>query len=479
MSASTTRAAGVRLALAAGGIVLLASSLLALWSRSLLVERLVGSAHAHIRTVARGFATAHADAILTGDTRRIEPALARTLTTEEGVQWIAVVGNGGEILATGPGPLSHAVRDAIRTTPTLGGPFTTAIRGADETSYDVAVPIIPSLRAAVHVGVGERWLTQPLLEADLVMAGATALIAALAALLAWAFGRRLGRPTEILVQAAQRVGSGEADARVPASTGDPHMDLVARAMDQMRRDMEHHQAAAASASRRAASAEKLAAMGTLVAGIAHQVNNPLAGVQSCLEMAREAPEGERRAYLDLAEEGVGRLAEVMRRLTEYARTGLSGPRPTDVNEVVRHALAFCRTWDRVSDPEPVVELGMDLPVIQGEPDALSDVIVNLYTNGRLAAPGSPVHVESRLGRDGVVVAVRDHGPGVSLENRLRVFEPFYTTRAQGKGTGLGLALCDAIVRRHGGEIVIDDAPGGGAVFAVWLPVDHPNAEVSP
>ena len=470
MSVRTARRAGLRLALGVGGIVLLASSLLAVWSRTLLVGRLVGSAHAHVSTIARTFATAHADTILTGDVARVERALARTLATEEAVQWVAVTGADGALLATGPDPLPAAVRDAVETTPTLVGVWTTAIRASDETTYDVATPVVPSLRAAVHVGVSERWLEQPLIDADLVMAGATALITLFAALLAWAFGRRLSRPTERLVIAAQRIGHGDADPEIPTRTGDPHMDLIAGALEQMRHAIDAHREAASRAASRAASAEKLTAMGTLVAGIAHQVNNPLAGVQSCLEMARTAPEAERQGYLDLANEGVARLAGVMARLTEYARTGLAGPRPTDMNAVVLRALAFCQSWDSAADPPPVVSLRPALPLVDGEADALSDVIVNLYTNARLAAPGAPVQVTTDTDGDALCVTVRDHGPGVPLENRLRVFEPFYTTRAPGRGMGLGLALCDAIVRRHGGAIFAGEAPGGGALFTVRLPV---------
>jgi signal transduction histidine kinase len=290
-----------------------------------------------------------------------------------------------------------------------------------------------------------------------------------AASLGWRFGMRLGRPTELLIAAAHRIGSGERDAPVPTRTGDPHMDRLAAAFAEMQRDIAEHRAAEERAVLRAANAEKLAALGTLVAGIAHQVNNPLAGIQSCLEMAAStADAAERREYLSLAEEGVAKLADVMGRLVAYVRGGGGGQAEVQVNDVVRSAVAFCVTWDRSSDPPPVLALAEDLPPVRGEADALSDVVVNLYSNARLAAPGRPIHVATSQRGGGVVVEVTDDGPGVPVELRQRIFDPFFTTRPQGQGTGLGLALCEAIVHRHGGSIEVTDAPSGGARFVVWL-----------
>lgn len=239
-------------------------------------------------------------------------------------------------------------------------------------------------------------------------------------------------------------------------------------------------------------ADRLAALGMLVAGIGHEINNPAAyvalGVQQIARHLRAARMGAEpldaaleRALpiLDDVSAGVHRIAEIVGELKLFSRhPGMDAPGPIDLNGVVRSAASLVQAELR-SRARLIVELG-ELPPLPGAWARLSQVVLNLLINAAQAIPpGAPeaneVAVSTEKSGGDVKIIVRDSGCGISPDAQQRIFDPFYTTKPVGEGTGLGLAISYDIVRRLGGLISLESEQGHGSRFIVTVPYAAPNA----
>jgi two-component system sensor histidine kinase HydH len=220
-------------------------------------------------------------------------------------------------------------------------------------------------------------------------------------------------------------------------------------------------------------AEHLAVLGKLLAGVAHEVRNPLAAIRSTAQLYQRLPQSSREpSMLDPILQSVDRLNALVSRLLFFVRSGHEQRRPVDVNAIVQETLALIRAQ---ADSQKVIvqtELAPDLPPLLGSAPALQQVVLNLAANALQAMPnGGTLLCCTRLllGPPRIELCIADTGPGIAVEELPHLFEPFYTTRPE--GTGLGLALCREIVQQHGGNIGLDHQQGWGAVFRVTLPIE--------
>ena len=225
--------------------------------------------------------------------------------------------------------------------------------------------------------------------------------------------------------------------------------------------------------RRLAQAEKLLALGQFVAGIAHELNNPLQGVLGHLELIRAAgpwPRGLARD-LGLVYREADRAARIVANLLVFAGSGTLRRQRISLNRVVSRVLGLRAGAPQARRVERVEVLDPRAPVLWGDRVLLEQALLNIVVNAEQAAgDGGRVEVRTESdGEDGVRVTVADNGPGLPESVRLRLFEPFFTTRADQGGTGLGLAITYGVVQAHGGRIEAQSPPGGGAVFTIWLP----------
>lgn len=221
--------------------------------------------------------------------------------------------------------------------------------------------------------------------------------------------------------------------------------------------------------------EKLSAMGSLLAGVAHELNNPLAIViaQSSLLVEKAASDDVRRRgeRIHAAAERCGRI---VKSFLAMARQKPPQREPVHVGEVVASALDMVSYGMRSSGIETEVDIAPDLPVISGDKDLLTQVLANLMINAQQAlmdrAP--PRRIELGAFRAGADIAIRvaDNGPGIPDEIMRRVFEPYFTTKPAGVGTGIGLSICRNVVEAHGGKVTLGNRPGGGAQFDITLPI---------
>jgi PAS domain S-box-containing protein len=222
--------------------------------------------------------------------------------------------------------------------------------------------------------------------------------------------------------------------------------------------------------------EKLSALGVLLAGVAHELNNPLSvvlGHASLLEtLAEGAKDRERAAKIRAAAE---RCARIVKTFLAMARGEPASHAALAIDELVGKALELVEYQLRTSGVEVVLTIAPGLPPIDGDADQLTQVLVNLVINAKQAMltvePPRRLTIEARHdpAADAVLLAIADTGPGVPEPLRRRIFEPFFTTKPVGAGTGVGLAVSHGMVAAHGGTITVGDAPGGGACFTLRLP----------
>lgn len=235
-------------------------------------------------------------------------------------------------------------------------------------------------------------------------------------------------------------------------------------------------------------AERLATLTELVAGVAHELNNPLSVVlgQAHLlgQQAGENPLAARAAKIGAAAE---RCARIVRNLLMLTRQHAPERRRVSVNEVARAAAELVAYQFRVAGVELRLELDEGLPQIWADPHQLDQVLVNLANNALHAVRGTAgpnhftIRTEYDADRERVVITVSDSGPGIPPEHLPRIFEPFFTTKPPGEGTGLGLAICQGIIQAHGGSISVDSRSGQGTAFRIELPIGAPSgpAEAPP
>jgi signal transduction histidine kinase len=225
-------------------------------------------------------------------------------------------------------------------------------------------------------------------------------------------------------------------------------------------------------------ADKLKALGTLLSGVAHELNNPLSTILMSAQLLRRAPLP--AAALERAgaiESECSRAARIIRELLTFARRRPPERRGIDVNEVVRDALQLHGADLALKRVRIVTELGATLPKISADPYQLQQVLLNLFTNAvhAMTAKGGEgvLTVRTAETEQGVQIAVEDDGPGIPAEHLRQVFDPFFTTKPVGEGTGLGLSLCIGIIEAHGGTMTVENVPGAGARFTIRLPIGHP------
>jgi len=222
------------------------------------------------------------------------------------------------------------------------------------------------------------------------------------------------------------------------------------------------------------SSEKMASLGKLAAGIAHEINNPLAGIliYSSLLMEDLPPDDPKRADLERIVQEASRCKEIVKSLLEFARQTEPKKEPTDINRAINDGLFFLVNQALFHNIEIIKRLDPNLPYVYGNAGQLKQVFMNIIVNAAEAMHGSgtlTITTSVSPDRNTVLIEFTDTGEGIPEENLTRIFEPFFTTKDVGKGTGLGLATSYGIIEEHGGRISVKSKVGEGTTFTIELP----------
>jgi signal transduction histidine kinase len=228
-------------------------------------------------------------------------------------------------------------------------------------------------------------------------------------------------------------------------------------------------------------ADRLATIGQLAAGVAHELNEPLGGILGFAQLARKHPEVPAQVITDLGkrEAASHHAREVIRKLMLLARETPPSKRHVDLNKVVEDGMYFLESRSAKAGIDVALRLASEPLGLTADPAQLHQLLVNLVVNALQAMPDGG-KLEVATGRHGgdVALEVRDTGEGMTRATQRKIFDPFFTTKDIGEGTGLGLAVVHGIVTAHGGRIRVESAPGKGTVFFVRLPEKGPNDELA-
>jgi signal transduction histidine kinase/CheY-like chemotaxis protein len=329
----------------------------------------------------------------------------------------------------------------------------------------------------------------------------TAIVIGVGVLLTALLTRLVVQPIRSLVEATNRIAQGSLDETVDVVTGD-ELGELARSFNQMtsqlqrsRKELESYSAELErqvkartrelqEAQSQLVQAEKMSAVGLLVSGVAHELNNPLAGVVGYSQLLLREEAGERvRRGLEKINKEAERCKKIVQNLQTFARKHKPQKDYVSINEIVESSLELRAYQLRVDNITVEMDLDPSLPKTMADFHQLQQVFVNIFVNAHQAmvasGGGGLLLIRSREADGCVRVEIRDSGPGIPEEVRSRIFDPFFTTKEVGQGTGLGLSICYGIMEEHHGRIAARNGEEGGAIFTVDLPVLWPMEAAEP
>jgi signal transduction histidine kinase len=291
-------------------------------------------------------------------------------------------------------------------------------------------------------------------------------------LVAWYISRLLVRPLFQMQQYMEKIAHGDFTAIPESECKSQEFFSLFRAFNRMIKELEHHQ-------EQLIQSGKIAAIGTLTAGIAHELNNPVNNIVLTAEALKEdfsrlSQEEAMELIKDLLVQSE-RASEIVRNLLDFSRSEQPVFEPVDIGKIIRDTLKLLQNQIALSGVEVERELPPELPIIYGDPKTLQQVFLNLFVNAIQAMKDGGMLAIKASSEDGghwLKVEVADTGIGIDPEDLPHIFEPFYTTKEVGRGTGLGLSVSYGIVQKHGGHLEVKSQKGKGATFTVVLPIEE-------
>ncbi len=343
----------------------------------------------------------------------------------------------------------------------------------------------------LYVGSLERPHTDSLWRSMFVFLGIAILGVALVSGVAITVARRISRPIHAMAEAAQRIAQGEYAQKVQVTTDDEVGYLassfntmaaeLARAQQELQewgekleRKVEQRTAELKAMQNHLLQAEKMAAIGKLAAGVAHEINNPLTGVltNSSLMLQDLPSDDPKREDLQTIVNETLRCRKIVKGLLDFARQSTPQKQELVLNRVIEDVLALVKNQASFRNITVNAELEPRLPLLMADGDQMRQVVLNIVLNAADAMPhGGELHISSRFDESTrrVVIRISDTGTGIPDEIRDRLFEPFFTTKKT--GTGLGLSIAYGIVERHRGTLEVESEVGRGTTFVISLPVE--------
>jgi two-component system, NtrC family, sensor kinase len=406
------------------------------------------------------------------------------------VYGILVYDSAGELtLASDPLRTARTLPPAeLRTVLASGGSAGVEREIEDQRVYSV----LRAIRGSRGAVIGALEVAQPLsfIEAEKAnvrrrfLLNTVTLLAALTLVTLWLVRRVVGRPMERLVAAANALGGGNLSHRIEVDPGGGELAQLAREFNAMAGSLETAQASVVRQSaeslaleRRLREAEKLATIGNLAAGVAHEIAAPLNVISGRAELLlkREADPAALNRSLRIIIRQINRITTIVRNLLDFARRREPRLQPVELGGVVEGVAEFLESELQRGEVE-LVRNGKGSAWVDADPDLLHQVLVNLWLNALQAMEdtGGPHRLTVRMDvtESAAITEVEDTGPGLAPEARQRLFEPFYTTKA--RGTGLGLVVARSIIEEHGGSLEAANTPrGAGALFRITLPLARP------
>lgn len=286
--------------------------------------------------------------------------------------------------------------------------------------------------------------------------------------------RTISRPLQKITLAAVQVTEGSYGTEIDLRKSNDEIGLLAESFNEMSRKMADDIKQLQQLNEQLIRTEKLAAMGTLAAGVAHEVNNPLASISSLIQMMQSKNDLDEKykENLKLIQTQIQRITQVTKDMMDFARVRPAAKTQVDVNDLIEKSLRLASFDKSFQKLEIVKDFAANRPKVFADGDQLQQVFLNLFLNARDALPeGGKLSIQTEQVDTGLNITISDNGSGIKPEDVQKIFDPFFTTKTTGKGTGLGLAVCYGIITAHGGKIEVVPNNSKGTTFFISLPLD--------
>ncbi len=349
---------------------------------------------------------------------------------------------------------------------------------------DVAIPIFSdgTKKGVVRLGISTKEMEAKILSSRRwvleLMLGAIFI----GTVLGLFVDHKVKRNLQNLTETTSRMASGDLTQRVDIETGD-EMESFGKAFnkmaDQLQETHEHLEQKIMERTRELRESqaqlihqEKMASLGVLAAGLAHEIGNPLTAISSVVQIQqRKSKDGKFKEQLQLVNEHISRISKTVRELVDFSRPVKSEPRSIQINDLIQKALGILKYDKRAKDIRIQTSLDSELPAINIIEDQLLQVLINLILNAFDAMEsGGRLIITSAVAGECIVISIEDTGTGIPEELKGKIFEPFFTTKPAGKGSGLGLSLSYSIVQNFGGKIDFESTVNQGTRFNIILPL---------
>jgi signal transduction histidine kinase len=354
-----------------------------------------------------------------------------------------------------------------------------------EVGSGFCVPIVVNDEVVAGAWARPLYPVEPVLPLSVFILPILVSIVVFALLANWIVTRTIGRHMKTLGATARRLGAADYSARVPKLGTSPEINFLADTFNAMAAKVEGHTEELAREVQRATEEAKskeralvvssrLAALGTLAAGIAHEINNPIGGMLNAahyLGKRKDLTERE-QTYLRLLRDGLERVGRTARKMLDFSPRSVE-PVAFPLAEALERVRALVEHRFKGQHAELRVDQPSDLPPIHGDPQEIQQVFLNLFLNSLDMLEGRKDGVievvAERLGKDRIRIRVRDNGPGADRDTLDRAMDPFFSGKSAHDASGLGLSICYSIIRNHGGQMSLESSPGQGFEVTLVLP----------
>jgi two-component system, NtrC family, sensor kinase len=341
---------------------------------------------------------------------------------------------------------------------------------------DISTPLAISTKrwGTLRIGISLENLKKEVSSLALQYILYTGLFILLAIIVIAFLFRLITKPLKLLTQEMDETRPGEDPPSLSAAAaGQDEIGILRRSFYRLLKRIKEDEREKERTQRSLLLTEKMVAIGKLTAGVAHEINNPLGGLLNCIyhfKRGTQSPE-KQQEYLQLMEDGIKRIQKTVTNLLEYARSPRLERSTTDFNSMVERTLSLLDYQIRKNRIEVAKDISCQLPFLQVDRNQMEQVFVNIILNAIQAMEeGGVLRIGARTGDERLIMTISDTGKGIPEDILPKVFDPFLTTKGEGKGTGLGLWITQGIVERHGGTIQLSSQEGRGTTVEIQLPL---------